>query len=150
MSKSMKGIQFKKSKIRLLAILLVLICLPLLLLSPSIVNDSIIKDTQTVDINQDSISSCSTGKDTSQSIVYQISLVDLFAHETNFSLNMRRLLSWENNSRRMAFWRLSYSLFLCTTPSFISLSRLSQIPVCKIKYFFIASYSPNAPPYILA
>lgn len=146
----MQGIQLTKSGIRLLAILLVLICLPLLLFFLNTGNDSIMQDTQTVDTNQDSISVCGVGKDTWRSIVHQNPLVDLFVHDTDFSQNMRRLLSWENKRRMMTFCGLSYSLFLRTTPSYVSLSRYSKIPVCKIKYFLIAPYSPNAPPFILA
>ncbi len=142
----MCGILFKKSGIRLLAILLVLICMPFLLLSffSHIGDGSIMQDKQTVDINQDSISACDAGKDALRSIAHQNQLVDIFVQETDFSQNTQRLLSYK--SLMTIFYGLSYNLFFRATPSYIS---LPKIPICKIKHFLIAPHSPNAPPFIL-
>lgn len=135
----MRGILFKKSGTRLLAILLVLICMPFLLLSffPHI-GDGLIM--------QDSISACDASKDALRSIAHQNGLVDIFVQETDFSQNTQRLLSYKNNSLMTIFSGLSYNLFFRATPSYIS---LPKIPICKIKYFLIAPHSPNAPPFIL-
>ncbi len=146
----MQGIQFTKSVIRLLAILLALICLPLFSFSLNTGNDSTMQYTRIADTNLDSFSTCGADKDAWQSIVLQNPLVYPFVHDTNFFPIIQRLLSWENKSRMMTFYGLSYGLFFRTTPGFISLSRSGQISVCKIKYLLIASCSPNAPPYIAA
>ncbi|NLE24035.1 MAG: hypothetical protein GX625_01630 [Clostridiaceae bacterium] len=149
MSESMRGIQFKKSGIRLLAILLVLICLPLISVSSSIDNGSIMQDANTADKIHDLISACGAGKDAWQLIVHQNPLGDLFLYEADFFKNIQRSLSWENNSHIMTFCDLSYSRFFRVNPNFTSLYGPSRIPASKVKYFLIAIYSPNAPPYIL-
>jgi len=142
----MPDIWFKKSGMRLCAILLVLICIPLF--SLSIGNGLVIQDTHTENTNQDTISTSSVGEDALRSMAHKNLMVEFFLNGIDYSPKMQPLLNGKNNSRIAVFYELPYSIFFRTTPSFISIS--SQISVCIAKYFLITPYSPNAPPCILA
>lgn len=124
----MRDIQFDKNERRFWVMLLALVCISFLSFSSDIGNGS------SIQANQNPI-------------------LDIFVQYIDFSPGTQRLLSEEqlsrnNNSYMATLYGLSCDFFFLTNSSFIYLS--SQIPVCKIKYFLIVSYSPHAPPYTLA
>ncbi len=139
---SMRGIRFKKSRICLRVILLILICIPFLSFFLNIGNASMMQDSQTADIEQGSISSNGAGK------VHQNPQVDSCIQQASFCQETQRSFNSKNNNCMTAFCGSADGLFVCKTASLISLS--GQIPVSKIKYFLIAPHCPHAPPYALA